>query len=394
MMNPEFWQGKRVLITGHTGFKGSWLSLWLQLLQAEVLGFALPPATKPSLFNLAGIEAGMTSVLGNVCDLELLQKTLRDFQPEIVLHMAAQPLVRKSYQYPVETFATNVMGTVHLLEAARAVPSVRAVVCITSDKCYRNREWVWGYREDEPVGGYDPYSSSKGCAELAVSAYRNSFFNPEDPNNSVAVASARAGNVIGGGDWSEDRLIPDVLQCLMENRTLMMRNPQATRPWQHVLEPLNGYLTLAERLYAEGQTYSEAWNFGPYESNAKPVSWIVKQLVTLWGSELDWQLDQGNHPHEDTYLKLDCSKAHARLNWRPKLDVSSALSWIVDWTQAYQEGGDMRLVTENQIQQFMAMPPLEQSWGYMEAGNRSLRVLHNPARRETTTADQSLSLVE
>jgi CDP-glucose 4,6-dehydratase len=357
MINPKFWQGKRVLVTGHTGFKGSWLSLWLQSLGVELVGYALEPLTQPSLFELAAVAEGMTSVLGDVRDLTQLQQVVSDFKPEIVIHMAAQPLVRKSYQFPVETFSTNIMGTVHLLEAVRQVGEVRAVVCVTSDKCYTNRNWVWSYREDDPIGGYDPYSSSKACAELVTSAYRNSFFSQNDSlTQGKAVATVRAGNVIGGGDWSEDRLVPDILHCLMQGKTLSIRNPHATRPWQYILEPLNGYLMLAERLYEKGQSFSESWNFGSYEINPKPVMWVVEQLILLWGSDISWELDKNYHPHEDAYLKLDCSKAHAKLGWKPKLDLKTTLTWIVDWTKAFQAGEDMRCFTQQQIQKFMALP--------------------------------------
>lgn len=357
MIDPKFWQGKRVLITGHTGFKGSWLALWLQTLGAEVLGYALEAPTQPSMFELAAVAEGMTSILGDIRDLTHLQQVTSDFKPEIVMHLAAQPLVRKSYQFPVETYSTNVMGTVHLLEAVRQVGGVKAVVCVTSDKCYHNRNWVWSYREDELLGGYDPYSSSKACAELVTSAYRNSFFAPSDAATpQTAIATARVGNVIGGGDWSEDRLVPDALRCLMQNKPLFVRNPHATRPWQHVLEPLNGYLMLTERLYAEGQSFSEAWNFGSSDIHPKSVVWIVEQLIALWGSDIAWELDKNSHPHEESYLKVDCSKAHTKLGWMPTLDVTTTLSWIVDWTKAFQSGVDMRRYSQEQIQKFMALP--------------------------------------
>lgn len=357
MIDPKFWQGKRVLITGHTGFKGSWLSLWLQTLGVDLVGYALEAPTQPSMFELAAVAEGMTSILGDIRDLTHLQQVTSDFKPQIVMHLAAQPLVRKSYQLPVETYSTNVMGTVHLLEAVRQVGGVRAVVCVTSDKCYHNRNWVWSYREDDPLGGYDPYSSSKACAELLTSAYRNSFFTPsESATPPTAIATARVGNVIGGGDWSEDRLVPDTLRCLMQDKPLYVRNPHATRPWQHVLEPLNGYLMLTERLYEEGQTFSEAWNFGFSEINPKPVVWMVEQLIALWGSDMAWELDKNSHPHEESYLKVDCSKAHTKLGWKPKLDVKATLSWIVDWTKAFQAGVDMRQYTQEQIQNFMALP--------------------------------------
>jgi CDP-glucose 4,6-dehydratase len=360
MVSRDFWQGKRVFVTGHTGFKGSWLSLWLQHLGAEVLGFSLQPPTEPSLFDLANVAEGMTSVIGDVRDLEHLQQVMQDFQPEIVIHMAAQPLVRRSYQAPVETYSTNVMGTVNLLEAVRHTSSVRAMVDITSDKCYENREWVWGYRENETLGGYDPYSSSKACAELVAAAYRNSYFNPDKyAEHGVAVATTRAGNVIGGGDWAADRLVPDILKALMNKESVLIRNPNAIRPWQHVLEPLNGYLLVARRLYQEGPTYAEAWNFGPDDTNVEPVGWIADELYSLWGDGTTWTRD-GNtaQPHENAFLKLDCSKAYAKLGWRPKLSLRDTLKWIVEWTKTYQAGEDIRSFTEAQIQQFMAIDTL------------------------------------
>ncbi len=324
------------------------------------MGYALESPTQPSLFELAAVAEGMTSVLGDVQDLTHLQQVVSDFKPEIVMHLAAQPLVRKSYQLPVETFATNVMGTVHLLEAVRQIGGVKAVVCVTSDKCYENQNWVWSYRENDSLGGYDPYSSSKACAELVTSAYRNSFFSQGDsPTQKTAVATARVGNVIGGGDWSEDRLVPDTLRCLMQGKPLQIRNPHATRPWQHVLEPLSGYLILTERLYEEGQAFSEAWNFGYYEVSPKPVVWIVEQLISLWGSDISWELDKNSHPHEESYLKVDSSKAYARLGWKPKLGLQTTLSWIVDWTKAFQSGENMRQFTQEQIQKFMTLPDLD-----------------------------------
>jgi CDP-glucose 4,6-dehydratase len=353
-MNPTFWLGRRVLVTGHTGFKGSWLSLWLQSLGAKVLGYALEPPTQPNLFNLASVASGITSVLGDVCDGEHLRQVVKDFKPGIVFHMAAQAIVRESYNKPVETYATNVMGTVHLLDAVRHAGNVRAVLIITSDKCYENREWVWGYREYEAMGGFDPYSSSKGCAEIVTSSYRNSFFNRQRySEHRVAIASARAGNVIGGGDWGKYRLIPDILRALIIGETVIIRNPRAIRPWQHVLDPLNGYLTLAERLYEDGEKYCEAWNFGPYESGVKPVSWVVDQLHNLWGDSRSWKLDKAHQPHEDNYLFLDCAKARHQLGWEPKLDLKTALEWIVNWTKAHQAGEDMRTVTHRQIGNFM-----------------------------------------
>jgi CDP-glucose 4,6-dehydratase len=349
-MNAAFWQGKRILLTGHTGFKGSWLSLWLQSMGAQVIGYALPPPSSPSLFEVARVADGMTSIIGDVRDLAKLQAVMAEHQPDIVLHLAAQALVRHSYHAPVETYSTNVMGSVHLLEAVRHTPSVKAVVNVTSDKCYDNREWAWGYRENEAMGGYDPYSNSKGCAELVTAAYRNSFFHPEHyAQHGVAVASGRAGNVIGGGDWAEDRLIPDILRAISEGRPVLIRSPHAIRPWQHVLEPLSGYLTLAEKLYNDGTQYAEGWNFGPNDDDAKPVQWIVEQLVEAWGNRASWVLDGGKHPHEAHYLKLDCSKVKMRLHWQPRWNLSEALRAIIEWQRAYQGGADMRTLTLEQI---------------------------------------------
>ena len=356
-MQLDFWQGKRVLLTGHTGFKGSWLSLWLQLLGAELVGYALQPPTVPNLFELVNVADGMISLLGDVGSLSQLQQAITQYQPEIIIHMAAQSLVRESYINPAQTYVTNVMGTVHLLEAVRQVGGVRVVVNVTSDKCYENREWVWGYRENEAMGGYDPYSSSKGCAELVTRAYRNSFFNLQDyQHHGVAVATARAGNVIGGGDWATDRLVPDIVKSLMASKSVIIRNPQATRPWQHVLEPLSGYLTLAEHLYSQGTLFSEAWNFGPEELDVKPVSWIVEQLLMLWGGDISWELDANAQFHEASYLKLDCSKARTKLGWQPTLDLKTALAWVVDWTKCFQAGStNMRDATEAQIKQYMEL---------------------------------------
>lgn len=352
-MNPTFWRGKRVFLTGHTGFKGGWLSLWLQSLGAELTGFSLQPPTHPSLFDEACIGDGMRSVIGDIRDLVTLQAAMQNGRPEIVIHMAAQPLVRYSYQNPVETYATNVMGTVHLLEAVRNTPGVKAVVNITTDKCYENREWAWGYRENEPMGGYDPYSNSKGCAELVSAGYRSSFFNAQShAQHGVALATVRAGNVIGGGDWATDRLIPDILAAFEQGRHVHIRNPHAIRPWQHVLEPLRGYLTLAERLFEHGPDFAEGWNFGPNDEDAKPVGWIVEQMAALWGHDAQWQIDNGEHPHEANYLKLDISKARSRLDWHPALRLNDALTLIIDWARQRQVGADTRTVSLAQIQAY------------------------------------------
>jgi len=338
------------LVTGHTGFKGSWLALWLQTMGARVIGYALPPSSNQKLFAAAGVARGMTSVEGDVRDFSTLSSVVKKYQPEIVFHMAAQSLVRYSYANPVETYATNVMGTVNMLEAARLSGGIRAMVNVTSDKCYENREWIWGYREDEAMGGHDPYSNSKGCAELVTAAYRNSYFNPANfADHRVALASARAGNVIGGGDWAADRLVPDVMRAIAEGKPVQIRNPHAIRPWQYVLEPLSGYLMLAERLWNEGANFAEAWNFGPDDEDAKPVSWIVDRLTQAWGEGASWAVDEGQHPHEAYHLKLDCSKARSRLGWKPRWRLGDALEAIVHWHRAHQGGKDMRDVTLQQI---------------------------------------------
>lgn len=344
-IRPEFWLGKRVLVTGHTGFKGSWLSLWLQSMGAVVRGIALPPPTEPALFIEANVANGMDHCIADIRDFAAIQPLIKEFKPEIIFHMAAQPLVRLSYQQPMETYATNVMGTVQVLEAARQTGSVKAIVNVTTDKCYENREWVWGYREKEPMGGHDPYSSSKGCAELVSSAYRASFFNDAD----IALATARAGNVIGGGDWAQDRLVPDILRALEKSEPVLIRNPDAIRPWQHVLEPLSGYLTLAHSLYENGQTNAEGWNFGPNDDDAQPVQWIVERLCALWGHNTQWQLQPGEHPHEAHFLKLDISKARQRLKWSPRWSLHTALTQTIAWHQAWVDQQDMQAVCLQQI---------------------------------------------
>lgn len=348
-VNPEFWNGKRVFLTGHTGFKGSWLSLWLQQMGAIVKGFSLEPNTSPNLFELAEVANNMQSEIGDITNLSKIKDSMHTFNPDILIHMAAQPLVRLSYDEPVLTYATNVMGTVNVLEAARTCYNLKAIVSVTTDKCYENKEWAWGYRENEPMGGHDPYSSSKGCAELVTSAYRSSFFNSE---NSAAIASARAGNVIGGGDWAEDRLIPDILKSFEKKRPVIVRNPIATRPWQHVLEPLSGYLVLAEHLYTEGKSYADAWNFGPKDEDCKPVSWILDRMVANWHDHASWELDNTNNPHEAGYLKLDCSKAASRLNWQPKWNLDYTLGKIIDWHHKYLNGSNVQNECLNEIKEY------------------------------------------
>ncbi len=355
-MIPEIfkiYKNRRIFITGHTGFKGSWLCLLLNQLGADVYGYALEPPTIPSLFKEAKVDEWINSYIGDVRDYDKLSKVMSKVQPEIVIHMAAQPLVRESYKIPVETYAINVMGTVHLLEACRNTPSVKAIVNITTDKCYENREWHWGYRENEPMGGYDPYSNSKGCSELVTSAYRNSYFNPKDyQKHGVALASARAGNVIGGGDWADDRLIPDFIRAISKGEKVQIRSPYAIRPWQHVLEPLTGYLILAAKLFSEGEAYTQGWNFGPDDSDAKNVEWITATICKLWGNGASFSIDTNPQPHEANYLKLDCSKAKAELDWSPKWNIETSLKTIVDWNKAFIRGENIRQVTEAQITQY------------------------------------------
>jgi len=352
VVNRMFWKDKDVLITGHTGFKGTWLSLWLQNLGANVIGYSLPQPTETNLFDIAQVAGGMTSVEADIRDLKRLKSVIVTHQPQIIIHMAAQSLVRYSYDNPVETYTTNVIGTVNVLESVRQCKSVRVVVCITSDKCYDNKEWHWGYRENEAMGGRDPYSSSKGCAELVISAYRNSYFPTEEyHHHGVAIASTRAGNVIGGGDWAKDRLVPDTMNAFMEGRPVILRSPHAIRPWQHVLEPLHGYLCLAQRLWDQGSQFAQSWNFGPHD-DAKSVLWIVKYLVGLWGDGAHWELDSTHQPHEDHSLKLDCSKAKSLLGWSPRLHLSGVLEWIVEWYRGYQQNANMRDLTEAQIARY------------------------------------------
>ena len=347
--------GRRVLITGHTGFKGSWLALLLKELGTDVYGYALEPPTNPSLFVEARIQDCITSYIGDIRDYEYLLKVIQETKPDIIIHMAAQPLVRESYINPVDTYSTNVMGTVNLLEAVRQTPGIKAVVNVTTDKCYENREWHWGYRENEPMGGYDPYSNSKGCSELVTAAYRDSFFNPaEYEKHGVALASARAGNVIGGGDWASDRLIPDFIRAISKGEKLRIRSPYAIRPWQHVLEPLTGYLTLAEKLLTKGPQYAQAWNFGPDDSDAKNVEWISKTICNNWGEEAAYEIDNNPQPHEATYLKLDCSKAKAELGWLPKWNIETTLKSIVSWNKAYLSGENIREISINQIMRYVS----------------------------------------
>jgi CDP-glucose 4,6-dehydratase len=346
----NFYKGRKIFITGHTGFKGSWLSILLNNLGAEIFGYALQPNTTPNMFGLAKVDEIMNSIIGDIRDHKFLLNTLMEVQPEIIIHMAAQPLVLESYKNPRETYETNVMGTVNLFDAARQVNSVKAILNITTDKCYENKEWHWGYRENDPMGGYDPYSNSKGCSELVTSSFRSSFFNPKEyHNHGVAIASARAGNVIGGGDWADDRLIPDFIRSITNGEKIKIRSPYAVRPWQHVLEPLSGYLTLCEKLFTDGPAFAEAWNFGPEDKDAQNVEWVTRNICELWGEGAQFEIDTNPQPHEANYLKLDCSKAKTQLGWIPKWDINTTLSSIVDWNKSYIAGENMRTVTEKQI---------------------------------------------
>ena len=356
-MEREFWHGKKVLLTGHTGFKGGWLALWLQKLGAGVVGYALDPPDEQCLFAAADVGREMTDLRGDVRDLNAVRECLEQHQPEIVFHLAAQALVRESYALPVDTYATNVMGTVNVLEAIRHCRSVKAAIMVTTDKCYDNREWPWGYRENDPLGGHDPYSSSKGCAELVIAAYRRSYF--ASAANKVGIASVRAGNVIGGGDWAKHRLVPDIVKGLVEAGTFHIRNPSAVRPWQHVLEPLRGYLLLAERLCDEPNKWSQAWNFGPNPNDARPVSEVADLLIEMWGSGR-WTTDADPHAvHEANSLQLDCSKARQLLAWTPQLNLKNALELTVNWYRTSTSTPEyMRAATLKQIDDYQALASL------------------------------------
>ena len=356
MLNREFWSGRRVFLTGYTGFKGSWLCLWLDLLGAEVTGYALAPPTEPNLFEQADVANVVRSIQADIRDFEKLKSALNECRPEVIIHMAAQSVVRRGYDDPIETYSSNVMGTVHLFEAVRQLQLPCAIVNVTSDKCYDNREWVWGYRENDVLGGHDPYSNSKACAELVTAAYRDSFFPPDSiDRHGVAVASVRAGNVIGGGDWTANQLIPDLMRAFLRGEPCLIRNPSAVRPWEFVLEPLRGYLLVAERLVEEGVPFAAAWNFGPSDEDAKPVRWIADELVRLWGKNASWIRDSGFQPREAYTLKLDASKAHAELRWYPVVPLNLALDWIVMWYRAFEDGGDLRKLTRTQIEQYESL---------------------------------------
>jgi CDP-glucose 4,6-dehydratase len=355
MPSRSFWSGRRVFVTGHTGFKGSWLSLWLEALGAKVTGYALDPPTQPNLFERANVASGIHSIIADIRDFSRLKAEVDACRPDVVIHMAAQSVVKRGYEDPIETYSSNVMGTVHVLEAVRLLERPCAVVNVTSDKCYANNEWVWGYRENEPMGGHDPYSNSKGCAELVTTAYRDSFFPIESlDRHRVALGSARAGNAIGGGDWTKNQLIPDLMRAFLSGEPCQIRSPSSIRPWQFVLEPLRGYLILAERLSTDPIHFASGWNFGPADSDAKPVSWIADELVRLWGKAARWSHDGTPHPREATFLKLDASKANAYLDVRPMLPLAEALEWIVDWYRAFGAEADLRQLTQAQIARYEA----------------------------------------
>jgi CDP-glucose 4,6-dehydratase len=355
-MNRSFWKGRRVFLTGHTGFKGSWLSLWLEALGAKTTGYSLDPPTQPNLFEQASVASSLQSIKGDIRDYEKLRNALWESRPDIVIHMAAQSVVRRGYVDPIETYSTNVMGTVHLFEALRQLKMPCAVVNVTSDKCYTNQEWLWGYREYEPMGGRDPYSNSKGCAELVTTAYRESFFPVASiGSHGIALASARAGNAIGGGDWTSDQLIPDLVRAFLKKEACVIRNPSAIRPWQFVLEPVRGYLVLAERLAGNASQFASGWNFGPVDADAKPVSWVADQLACYWGPDAFWRQDAAQHPREAQLLKLDASQAGALLNWRPILPLNEALQWIADWYRACAGKADLRNITLKQIERYESL---------------------------------------
>jgi len=358
MIDHSFWRGRKVFLTGHTGFKGSWLSLWLESLGASVTGYALSPPTKPSLFEQANIANSVRSICADVRDFPRVKAAIAECSPEVLIHMAAQSVVRRGYEDPIETYSSNVMGTVNVLEALRQLRQPCVVVNVTSDKCYANREWVWGYREDEAMGGRDPYSNSKGCAELVTSAYRDSFFPPTLlDQHGIAVATARAGNAIGGGDWTSDQLIPDLMRAFLEGYPCPIRNPSAIRPWQFVIEPLRGYLMLAERLAQDAARFAGGWNFGPAGADAKPVSWIADELAQSWGNGASWKRDTAVHPPEAHFLRLDASKASTYLEWHPLLSLRQTLGWIVEWYRAFQRGGDLKMLTRMQIERYEALTP-------------------------------------
>jgi len=356
VINKSFWSRKKVLITGHTGFKGSWLSIWLQHMGAEVIGVSLDPPTNPNLFTVANVCEGIIDIRENVANTAKIKRIFLKYKPDVVFHLAAQSIVRYSYKNPVETYKTNVMGTLNILEGIRSIDTVRSAVMVTTDKCYENKDLIWGYRENDPMGGHDPYSSSKGSAELLIASYRRSYYPTDEHNkHKTAIASVRAGNVIGGGDWAEDRLVPDIIRAFQKDNQVQIRNPNSIRPWQYVLEPLYGYIKLAEQLSrdSDGYKYAEAWNFGPKDEDIKTVEWIVKRLAKQWGGNANWLIDGKGHPHEASYLKLDCSKANLILNWSSKCSIDYTLSKVVEWHKIDNKGNNYREVCLQQINEYM-----------------------------------------
>ena len=356
VINSNFWKNKKVLLTGHTGFKGSWLSIWLKKLEVELIGFSKDIPTKPSLFELAKVSEDMVSIMGDIRNFSIIQKIIQEHQPDIIIHMAAQPLVRKSYEDPLETFSTNIMGTANVLESIKTSEKTRVMINVTSDKCYKNTGTKEKFSESSPMGGYDPYSNSKACSELITSSYRDSFFNPKEyQKHGMSVATCRAGNVIGGGDWNKDRLIPDIMRGIINNEIIKIRNPNSIRPWQHVLDPLNGYLTLAEKMWSAGNEFSEAWNFGPTEEGEKSVKWITEKLTKKWSSDIKWDIDNDINPHEENSLRLNCMKANSRLSWRSKLNLEQGLDLVLEWYKQYKQNNDMKKITEQQIEEFQKL---------------------------------------
>ena len=352
-MDSNFWKNKKVLLTGHTGFKGSWLSLWLQKLGVDLVGFSKSIPTKPSLFELADVEKNMTSIMGDITHIERITDVVKQHNPEIIIHMAAQSLVHKSYDQPLETFSTNIMGTINLLEAIRTSSKKCVIINVTSDKCYENQELARGYKETDMMGGLDPYSSSKGCAELITSSFRNSFFSNSDTKEfDISLASVRAGNVIGGGDWAENRIVPDIIRGIIDKKIIKIRNPNAIRPWQHVLEPLRGYLELVEKIWNNKSEYAESWNFGPDHEDLKSVSWITDKIIDVWGSDVKVDNNNTNYKPETNLLKLDCSKAKSKIKWMPKIKLEQAIQLTVDWYKQYEQKNELKEFTQNQIEEY------------------------------------------
>lgn len=353
-MNPNFWKNKTVLVTGHTGFKGSWISIILKKNGANVIGFSKEIPTKPSMYEIANVEDGIKSIIGNINDYKHLKQVFDENKPEIIIHMAAQAIVRESYKNPLETFSTNVMGTANILDIVKNSNSVKVVIIVTSDKSYRTKTDNSKYSEEDPMGGYDPYSSSKGCAELVTSSYRSSFFNPEKfSEHQISIASVRAGNVVGGGDWAIDRLFPDIMRGIQKKSNVRIRNPKSTRPWQFVLDPLFGYITLAEKMWNDGKKFSQGWNFGPTNDDEKPVSWITEFMKKQIDEEINFEYDNSVQPHEAKYLRLDCSKAVNQLGWKSKMNIESTLLWTLNWYKEFMKGSDMKEFTERQIDEYM-----------------------------------------